>query len=836
MYTNVSVGENKWRAPVDDIVQVVNPKNGSTKELVASSPSQRNWRGIGIALLVIIAVCSLIFTAVVLLTPIDTGPRVKGERLTLDDVLENNLSAPNFHIFWLSNTEFLYKSENGCLIVYDASNGNESILVSSEPFRKTNAQHWSLSADRRYLLLANKVHKVFKYSFRAFYSVYDLNTKDFHSLGPDSSIEEPLQLATWNSVGNGLVFVYKNNIYYKSNATTEGIVKPITSSDPDSSVLNGVPDWVYEEEIFKTNKAVWFSKDGNYLCFATLNDSLVPALSFDEYGDPYQPAFIYPRRTTIKYPKVSQVNPSVTLRVVDLRNISGRRRTPSSVDVKPPLAMKDQEHYVTAVGWSSNNNLSVIWMNRRQNLSIVTICLPPIWICNESFREDMKQLGWVDWYEPPLFSSDGNKYLVRTTVNDGNAGLFRQIALNNIVNKSSTTITMGKFEVTKIAAYDDHNELIYYIAAPEKKPGERHLYQISSTESISNKSGYCLTCHLAPNCLYNNVRFSPLATSYILECLGPSVPTFYLVHTKSHLNMIRLQKDLSDAVQDQLNLRALPQLRTFRVALDEHYDAHVRLYLPPELQDDEITQYPLVIRVLGGPGSQAVDEKFNIDWGTFLSSNKSYIYGVIDGRGSGFQGEKRKFEMYKKFGTIEVKDQIDVTSYLVAHLPFVDKHRVAMWGWSYGGYVTARVMASDTQVIKCGIAVAPITKWQLHNSVYTERHMGFPNSTDNWNGYVEADVVRLAAHFKNKQFYLIHGTADDKVHYQQSMLLSSALAQANVIFRSQVYPDENHALNGVQKHLYLSMANFLENCFQLERADEKLQQVLIDKDEGDQGE
>ncbi|GAB6023350.1 Inactive dipeptidyl peptidase 10 [Chamberlinius hualienensis] len=698
--------------------------HGGTKSVgtqlseLANSASQRNWRGIGIALLVIIAVCSLIFTAVVLLTPSDGGPRFKGERFNLDDIVGINFIPADLQLTWISTTELLYKSSDGSLVLYDVENGNQTALLSTELFRRLDVEYWKLSPDRMYLLLACGVQKVRKHSFTASYLIYDIynNTEKPLTHAPLDVNHFRYRLAIWGSVGNAIFFVYKNNLYYKDSVN--GNVKQLTTSnEDDDAILNGVPDWLYEMEILKTTEALWLSADGKYVCFATFNDTLVSDQYYEMYLDKEDPnqSHIYPLRKHIKYPKVGKTNPTVTLRVIDL---SVRSKSFASVDVKPPLAIKDQlvimwDHYITAVGWASNTNLSVIWMNRRQNLSIVSICSPPLWICNESFREDMKQLGWVDWYEPPIFNSDGKKYLIRAAINDGNAGLFRQIVLNHVDDRSSRTITMGKFEVTKILSYDDRNNLIYFIAAPENRPGERHLYKISTTANMVNASGYCLTCQLGHDCLYNDVTISPMAQYYVLQCKGPLVPSVHIYNTSTNKRLKTL--DTNDAIQRLISQRARPYEKTFRVPIDDNYDANVRLYLPPEFQEEETIQYPLVIYVDGSPGSQTVDQKFRVDFGTFITSNKSFIYGMIDGRGSGFQGEKRKFELYKRFGTVEVEDQINVITYLLQHLSFVDKRKVAIWGWSYGGYVTSRVMAAGDNAIKCGIAVAPITSWKFYS-------------------------------------------------------------------------------------------------------------------------
>ncbi|GAB6022733.1 Inactive dipeptidyl peptidase 10, variant 2 [Chamberlinius hualienensis] len=634
----------------------------SSEELVLSGPNQRNWRGIGIALLVIVMVCSFIITAVVLLTPRDSGPRVKGERFTLDDILGNNFTPPHYNASWISDFEFLYRRDDGALMLFDAATRNVSVFVSSEPFRKVNAQIWYLSADRRYLLLASEIHKIFRYSFLAKYWIHDRITGNCNPLTHDPSSEdhEKLQLVQWGPEENSLVYVYHNNIYYKPSAASDD-VKIITNNKEDEAVFNGVPDWIYEEEILFSNTALWFSKDGRKLCFATFNDSLVSAQPFEYYGDPNKP-FIYPHQDTIRYPKAGHINPTVILRVVELNYSfigSGRRKVATSVDVKPPLTIRDQEHYVTAVAWASATELVVTWMNRRQNLSIITVCSSLSWNCSEIFREDMKQMGWVDLYEPPTFSTNGKNYLIRAAINDGDAGLFRQIVHHSLSDSSQPrTITMGKFEVTKICAFDDEEGLVYYLAAPEKRPNERQLYQIAINVLHTNLSGYCLTCHLAPDCLFVEAHFSSQAKYYILECQGPAPPKVYLVESQN--NKILYTLESSDALTQNLMLKAMPRIRTFKIPVLSGYDAIVRLFLPPELRDDEITTYPLVINVYGAPGTQKVNERFDIDWGYFLSSNKSFIYGMIDGRGSGFQGEKRKFEMYRRLGTVEVDDEIDV--------------------------------------------------------------------------------------------------------------------------------------------------------------------------------
>jgi len=216
--------------------------------------------------------------------------------------------------------------------------------------------------------------------------------------------------------------------------------------------------------------------------------------------------------------------------------------------------------------------------------------------------------------------------------------------------------------------------------------------------------------------------------------------------------------------------------------------------------------------VYGGPGSQQINDGFRIDWATSLVTDKKVIYGYIDGRGSAGQSQEVLHALYKGLGTLEIQDQIDATNWLIADKKFIDPERVGIWGWSYGGYATSMVLANDTEnVFKCGIAVAPVTSWLYYDTIYTERFMGLPTDDDNWKGYNASQVVTRVDNFRNKDFLLVHGNADDNVHYQQSMLLARALEKADIMFEQLSYPDEAHGISGARPHLYHSFEKFLFN-------------------------
>ncbi|KAK0086081.1 hypothetical protein PV326_005689, partial [Microctonus aethiopoides] len=305
--------------------------------------------------------------------------------------------------------------------------------------------------------------------------------------------------------------------------------------------------------------------------------------------------------------------------------------------------------------------------------------------------------------------------------------------------------------------------------------------------------------------------------------------------------------------------KSQPIVKRFSVPVADGFDAQVRLLIPPGADLTGSTKYPMLVYVsvitalisaklfgdkqrskvnhqyqidvdpYGGPDTYQVTEQFNIHWGTYLVTNKNIIYAAIDGRGSGLKGSNMLFAGYRNLGTVEIYDQINVTStyslfyieecnpelqnHLHENLPYIDKTRTAIWGWSYGGYAAGMSLAMDTKsTFKCGMSVAPVTDWTLYDSIYTERFMGLPTPSDNVGGYEQGQLLNKAANIKSNSYYLIHGTLDDNVHYQQSLLLAKILEENDILFRQQTYTDEDHGILRTRAHLYHSLEKFLDDC------------------------
>ncbi|XP_067137376.1 inactive dipeptidyl peptidase 10-like isoform X2 [Centruroides vittatus] len=793
------------------------------EELVSDEAEERNWRGICIALLVIATICTLIITAVILLTPGEEEPRVKNPKFNLEEVLTGDSIPRRFNGSWISDKEVLFQDGDGFLVLYNADTDTTTILMSNVTFKQYKVEKYSLSPDRKFILIVKDIQKVFRYSYKAKFGIYSIIKQRVFSLIPDDP-EAELQYAAWGRQGSQMVYVKDNNVYYSPLFTKRGEPRVLSQTGMDGVIYNGIPDWLYEEEILKSNNAIWWSDDGTRLSFASFDDSMVDVMQYSWYGSYKDSSNIYPQTMDLRYPKPGRPNPIVTLWVVDLAESS-----PTPKLVQPPKEYRDQDRYLTSVRWLDNKKLSVIWLKRSQNTSIVTLCSAVNgWLCEKNLQEDSYGYGWVEMYEPPLFTMDKHHYFLRLPVADGKAGHYRHLAMIDVDTGRKDYLTHGRYDVTQILSHHPENRTVFYIATVRGKPGERHLFSVTDVTSQLPRLTICYTCEMGEGCLYNNAIFSPDSKYYILECLGPKVPRIEL-RSSSNNNLIKVF-DENTNVQELIDSRAFPQVRTFHVPIKNGFKANVRMLLPPRLRDEEILKYPVVVKADGSPGGQSVSEQFELHWGSYLASNKDYVYVTIDGRGSGFQGDKRLHEVYRQLGNLEMEDYISVMSHLKHDLPFIDGDRMCIWGWSYGGYAAAMVLARDTELFQCGISVAPITSWFYYDSFYTERYMQSPKPEDNYLGYEKGDLIRKAADFRKKKYLIIHGTADDKIHLQHSMMMIKSLIESNVLFRTQMYPDETNNLENVQIHLYRTMENFLERCFIIEEEEEE-QDIETSEDE-----
>ncbi|XP_069698609.1 venom dipeptidyl peptidase 4-like [Periplaneta americana] len=753
----------------------------------------------------------LVAVVVLVMLGVEARPPVRraGGAFGLEEVISGDLRSAGFSGTWISGTQFLYTDMlNGNVMRYDATTQTTSILVERPVLEEYRATSYELSADGLFLLIGYDQQSGYRHSTSSRFVIYDLSYRTYAPVAGG----ELLQLVRLAPVGNALAFVFNNDLYYRTAGYSGAEERRLTFSGVPGVIYNGVPDWVYEEEVLGSGSALWFSPNGASLAFASFNDTEVRTASYVHYGEPGSLDSQYSSTVSIRYPKPGTANPRVGLYVADL-TLAGARL----VEMPAPVDVVSSEHILYGAVWANDYEVSAVWTNRVQNLGQLQVCVAATGVCQPTYQMS-ESSGWLDVVLPTFDATGARVVSVLPQPQGGGAGNYAQVTL--FTRKVSlrdtmatgTALSWGRSVVTYIYGWDKINDIIYYQSTAEDLPAQRHVYSVPADGSTGPT---CLSCNVLTTdgnaCRYAFASFSLDMSHMALTCAGPDIPHVSIYRSGSD-SALALWEDNRE-LRSKIGGRQLPKIVDTEVPVAGGFTAKVRLYLPPGAETSGL-KYPMLVYVYGGPNSAQITDAFTVGWGAYLTTNRSIIYAMIDGRGSGMKGDDIKFSIYRRLGTVEVIDQINVTKMLQDTYPYIDSQNTAIWGWSYGGYATAMSLARDTGgVFKCGASVAPVTSWIYYDSIYTERYMGQPRSDDNLYGYNDGDVTRLVEGFRHKQFYLLHGNADDNVHYLQAMVLSKALERATILFRQQSYPDENHNLGSVLLHVYGSMDQFWTQCF-----------------------
>ncbi|XP_068751485.1 dipeptidyl peptidase 4-like isoform X1 [Montipora capricornis] len=722
-----------------------------------------------------------------------------------DDIFNGKYSFSSYSVRWLSDHAYLRYSDGNLTVTNLSKNTTTLFAVTKVIMKKYNVSSYWISPDEKWVLMASNKKKLYRRSYFADYYVHHLENRSTFRIEPPIPNKQ-IQLALWGNKGTSIGLVQDNNIYWLDKVA--GNLHTITNNGKENEVYNGVPDWVYEEDVTLSNSAMWFSPDGRYLIFVQSNDTLVKWFPYMWYG---KNSAIYTTVKRIPYPKPGSMNPVVTIKLVDLENIPlNLTETPNTTVLHPPTEFQAVEHYYTNVAWASNSSVMIWWLNRAQNKAIASMCNATTAICNENQHLNAKN-GWVNSksYLPPspLFARDGSYYLTLVPSAQGNHGDFIHLAkvmIPSSINKTVTFLTSGTWEVTRILAFNEKTETLYFQSS-ETSSRERHIYSVN----VQTMKKACLSCDLpwAKNgdCKYFTASFSPRTSWYILNCYGPKVPRFTLHKSNDATWYKELQ--MNKALETKLAELSTPKRRNFLIPAGE-YELPATEFLPPNF--DENKKYAVQFQVYGGPGSQMVNELFSsaLGWTAYLVSNFDVIVVTVDGRGTGYRGERFKQSVYKLLGEHEAQDVI-IAGRFMQKKKYVDPERLSVWGWSFGGFLTTYVLSKNTRVFKCGIAVAPVTDWRYYDSAYTERYMDLPQR--NPKGYKDTSLLSRAANFSNVDYLIIHGSGDDNVHYQNTAQMVKALTEAEIKFRVQYYTDKAHGITGkhTRRHLFRLMTNFL---------------------------
>ena len=626
-------------------------------------------------------------------------------------------------------------------------------------------ESYSFDKKEKKLLLKTASEPIYRHSERAWYSVYDLETKKL--LQVDTA---KIQSPAFSPDGNRVAYVKNNNIYIKDLSSGEN--RQITNDGKHNFIINGLTDWVYEEE-FGFVRAFQWNSDGTQLAFLRFDESEVPEFTMMKYGQN-----LYPQPVSFKYPKAGEKNSVVSLHVYDIASKRTRQIT------------LNDDVYIPRIKWTHNpHRLTVQTLNRRQNnlklYAVNTETLQSNLLLKETSGT------YVNVRDALTFLQD-NSFIWRSE-RSGFDHLYYYDAQGHLINP----ITQGSWDVIKFYGIDESKHRIFYLSHEDGSINQTvYAINLDGTDKKRLSKAYGT----------NSASFSKNKKYFINNFSDSETPPVYTLH--------RADGTLLKTVMDNEALLKLLQKyniakKTFSTISTANGTFNMWMIKPNNFNPQK--KYPLLMYQYSGPGVQTVQNRwmgFDDYWYSMLAE-KGYIIASVDGRGTGGKGSNFTKVTYKELGKYETIDQIESAKYL-GTLPYIDAQRIGIWGWSFGGFTSSNCILKGNDVFEMAIAVAPVTSWRFYDTVYTERYMQTPQ--ENPDGYDNNSPLNFAGQLKGK-FLLVHGTGDDNVHVENSMRLINEFIKANVPYDSEFYPDRTHGIYrgaNTRLHLYKRMTRFIE--------------------------
>lgn len=657
--------------------------------------------------------------------------------------------------------------------VYDYETGKKQrTLLSPDEYKSFLAPRdisvltYELSPDEKKILFSANIQKVYRHSTIADYYVWDIEQKSLAHINPGNKAS----VAEFSPDGSMIAFVAGNNIYIYNFIS--GMPVQITSDGSKNKIINGSPDWVYEEEIGIT-KALEWSPDGKYLAYLKFDESNVKTFSLTFYEESYPDEFQY------KYPKAGEDNSVVTAYVFE----PGKNETR-----KINFGAFSFEYIARLKFTPDSRNLSLVCLDRLQKKLSVIYSNPEDGSSEIMFTETDER--FVNRNFGITFLSDGR--FLRLSDADGYPHLYLHDKNGSIISQ----VTKGRFSVAEFKGADEKKNTLYYTAL---SPGglNKHLFMInldgSGRKQITAKEGF------------NDALFSSDFKYYVSGFSDADTPGLYELRRKDG-TLVKVLEDNSD-LKRKIREYGFSKKEIFEFKTNEGIELNGWIMKPPSFKAGK--KYPVLIYVYAGPGSQSV----NNDYGSFVYSwhqmmcRKGYIIACVDGRGTTGKGCEFEKQIYRRMGELELKDQIEGVKYF-ASLPYVDKNRIGIWGWSFGGYMASLCITAGADYFKTAVAVAPVTNFRFYDNVYSERFLGLPS--ENPSGYDDNSPINHADKYKGN-LLIIHGDVDDNVHVQNTMELVNALTEANKQFEMQIYPNRNHNIGGgnTRYHLFKRITDYI---------------------------
>lgn len=697
---------------------------------------------------------------------------VFAQEITLEDIWAKG----TFRSKSIDEIRSMKNGENYCILkreciekyAYATGKKTEEIVSFSDLKFKTESEYvfdYQFNQDESKLLLATNPQFIYRRSYLANYYIYDIKTKQLTSVSKGK-----VRLTEFAPDGSKVAYVKDNNLFmlYLSDMQET----QITTNGEFNKIINGTTDWVYEEE-FAITKGFFWSPDSKKIAFYSFDESKVKEYTIPYYGS------LYPVQYTYKYPKAGEDNSIVSVLVYDIE-----ARQTHNIDLGP-----NKDIYIPRLQWTLNNEVFVHKLNRHQNHYELFVANCNDYKLNKIYDE--RNECYIEQVEDVNFLSDKKNFILKSEKNG-----FMNLYKINIYTKEIEPITTGQYDVADICYIDDKSGKIYFTAA-QSEAYNRELLLVDKNKKIKKLSGKVGTY---------TADFSATGKYYISSFSDTDTPTVYTVNDNTGKTLVVLEdnKDLKAVLSNYGKERK--EFGKFKTSSGQ--DLNYWIIKPEKMESGK--KYPLLFYVYGGPGSQEVlnSQSRASDYMWFrMLAQKGYVVACVDGRGTGMRGEKFKKCTYMELGKYETEDQIEAAKYF-GSLPFIDKDRIGIFGWSYGGYMSSLCISKGADYYKAAIAVAPVTNWRYYDNVYTERFMRTPQ--ENADGYDTNSPINHVEKLKGN-YLLIHGTADDNVHYQNSMDLITALVKANKQFEHFAYPNKDHGIYGgnTRLHLYTLMTDFI---------------------------
>lgn len=665
----------------------------------------------------------------------------------------------------MKNTNEYTVLNRNSIDLYDfATLEKKKTLFSTKEF---SIDSYTFDQSENKILIASNSEYIYRHSFTADFYVYDISTQKLQKI-TEKQIQEPL----FSPDGKKVAYAFENNLYiYDLEAQTD---IQITTDGKKNHVINGITDWVYEEE-FAFVRAFEWSKSGDKIAYLKFDESQVPEFSMDIYN-----SGLYPAQYVFKYPKAGEKNSEVSLHMYDVNQKTTQQ-----------IALGNyQDFYIPRIKWTNDNNyLSVQVMNRHQNNLDLHFVDARTGTTKIVLNE--KDKYYIDITDNLTFLDDNS--FIWTSEKDGFNHIYHYDKNGKLLNQ----VTKGNWEVTDYYGYDAKTKKIFYQSV-ENGSINRDVYAIG----LNGKNKVRLSSETGTN----KATFSPNYQYFINSYSSATQPPKYtLVETKTKKQLKIIVEN--SALLKKLSKYDLPEKEFFVLKTEGGQELNAWMIKPKNF--DPSMKYPVLMHQYSGPGSQQVDNAWHSmdDYFHFLLTQEGYIVVTVDGRGTGYRGAEFKKCTYKELGKYEVEDQIDAAK-TIGNYPYVDKNRIGIWGWSFGGFMSSNCILKGNDVFSLAVAVAPVTSWRFYDTIYTERYMQTPQ--ENPSGYDDNSPIFFADRLKG-DFLLIHGSADDNVHVQNTMLMVEALVRANKQFDWAIYPDRNHGIYGgpTRLQLYTKIKNFI---------------------------